>query len=121
MAATILVGQTLAETLVDAIKAVTVTAKITTSANALLWTGTVSVVDSSATDGLFTLSTASAAATATGTPAKVKFYDGSDVYHWQTTIGNGGGFGFQFTGDITSGNSYNFATSTLAYTITTES
>lgn len=120
MPAVMLVGQGLAETLVDAIRAVTVTARVTTAANVVLWTGAISAVDSSETDGLFSISTASAAASATGTPAKVKFYDGSSNYAWQTTIGNGGGFAFQFTGDLTSGNSYNFTSSQVGYTITAE-
>jgi hypothetical protein len=119
MPATILVSTALAEVLSDAIKDATVTATITTSANAVLWTGTVSKTDT-ATDGSFTITTAAAAATATGTPAQVKFYDGSSVYQWKTTIGNGSNFGFQFTGDITSGNSYQFTSTPIAYTTTAE-
>lgn len=120
MAAAMLVGQGLAESLVDAVKAVTATAKITTSANSVLWTGTVSISDTSETDGSISITTAAAAATATGTPAKVKFYNGSDAYQWQTTIGTGGSVGFVFAGDITSGNSYQFAATSIAFAITAE-
>ena len=120
MSAVILVSQTIAEELADVVKNGTVTARVTTSANAVLWEGTANIVDSSETDGSFTISTDVAAATATGTPAKVKFYNGSNAYRWQTTIGTGGSTGFSFAGDIIQGNNYQFTSSPLTFPITAE-
>lgn len=120
MPATMLPGVTLAESLIDAVKAVTVTARVTTAANTVLWQGTITTTDTTETDGAISIVTDSVAASGTGTPAKVKFYDGSGNYSWQTTIGNGAGFGFQFTGDITSGNNYSFTSSPIGYAITAE-
>lgn len=120
MPAPMAVGTSLGEALIDTIKAVTVTARITTAANAVLWTGTVIVSDVSETDAAISISTAAVVATDSGTPTKVKFYNGSDAYQWQTTIGSGAGFAFDFTGNIVSGNSYNFSASSIGFTITPE-
>lgn len=112
-------GIALAEALADTVKTATSTARVTTASNVLLWSGAVQTVDV-AVDGGFILQTVFEPAVANGTPAKVKFYDSNNIYQWQTTIGNGPTFDFQFTGNIESGRSYNFTSSSVSFPSSTE-